>query len=141
MLPRLHLVTDDSILSRPDFLVQAQTIIAEQGTAVAIHLRARKLAGRSVFELAERLRESPGACILINERVDMALAAQAAGVQLPVGGLPVPEARALLGPDRWIGSSVHNRAEAERAAAAGADFLLAGTIYASETHRSAQPQG
>jgi thiamine-phosphate pyrophosphorylase len=141
MLPRLHLITDDSILSRPDFLAQAHAIIAEQGAAVAIHLRARKLPGRPLFELAERLRGSHGACILINDRVDVALAAQAAGVQLPGGGFPPAAARALLGPDRWIGCSVHNRAESERAVGAGADFLLAGTIYASETHRTAQPQG
>jgi thiamine-phosphate pyrophosphorylase len=141
MLPRLHLITDDAVLSRPEFPDWAEAILAEQGARVAVHLRARNLTGRALFQMAERLRRQADACILINERVDVALAGQAAGVQLPVGGLPVAETRALLGADRWIGCSVHSRAEAAGAAVAGADFLLAGTIYASETHPAARAQG
>jgi thiazole tautomerase (transcriptional regulator TenI) len=71
--------------------------------------------------------------LIINERVDVALAAGADGVQLGSHALPVEVVRRLA--DRLtIGRSVHETLEAKRAADAGADFLLAGTIWPSATH-------
>ena len=75
-----------------------------------------------------------GAMLLVNDRVDVALAANAHGVQLGARGMPLHLARRLLGADRWLGASVHSDNEAMRAAADGADFLIAGTLYQSPSH-------
>lgn len=141
MLPRLHLITDDVVLAAPSFAETAESILLDLGDRVALHLRSRSCSGRNLYQLAARLARLPGAVTLINERVDVALVAGCAGVQLPAFSLPVEDARALLGPDRWIGRSVHTLEEARQAEAEGADFLLAGTIYASQTHADAPPRG
>jgi len=78
--------------------------------------------------------------MVVNDRVDVALAAAADGVQLPADGLPVAAARTLLGAGRAIGCSVHG--EEELARAAGADFILFGPIYDTPAKRVfGPPQG
>lgn len=62
-----------------------------------------------------------GARVLVSRRVDVALALDALGVHLPERGMPIEDARRLLG-DRWIGASRHDRAGLEAAALAGADY-------------------
>jgi thiamine-phosphate pyrophosphorylase len=72
-----------------------------------------------------------GARLLINDRVDVALAVAADGVHLGGRSLPVATVRRLLGPDRLIGVSTHHPAEIAAAAAAGADFATFGPVYAT----------
>ena len=141
MLPRLHLITDDAVLAAPEFTRLAESILLELGAHVALHLRGRSASARTIYQFAAGLGRLPGAVVLVNDRVDVALAAESAGVQLPGGAMSVEIARALLGPDRWIGCSVHDLEEARLAEAEGADFLIAGTIYASGTHVGARAQG
>ena len=69
---------------------------------------------------------------LVNDRVDVALAGGASGVQLGTHALPVAAARAVLGPERWIGASVHDEAELERAQEQGADFVFASPVHPVE---------
>src|SRR5207249_4994146 len=89
--------------------------------------------------LAARCRAA-GVTLIVNGRVDVALGAAADGVQLPADGLPVAAARALLGPGRAIGCSVHG--EQELARSAGADFVLFGPIYDTAAKRVfGPPQG
>jgi thiamine-phosphate diphosphorylase len=78
--------------------------------------------------------------LFINDRLDIALAVPAAGVQLGSNGLPVAAARAL-NPRWWIGKSVHDLAEAEAARAEGADYLVVGPVYATASHPSRKPLG
>ena len=95
-----------------------------------------------LYALASRLRPAAGragAALLVNDRLDVALAAGCDGVQLGGHSMRAGDARRLLGPDRLIGASVHSREEA--AATGGADFLLVGTIYPSETHPGRAPAG
>jgi thiamine-phosphate pyrophosphorylase len=141
MLPRLHLVTNDDVLADSSFAAHAESIVRQLGGTVAVHLRGRATSARRLFDLAARLNSWPDAVVFINERVDIALAANSAGVHLPVGALPVEAARALLGPDRWIGCSVHQESEAHQAEADGADFVMAGSIYPSASHPLARAQG
>ncbi|MCX6024086.1 MAG: thiamine phosphate synthase [Chloroflexi bacterium] len=81
------------------------------------------------------------ALLLVNDRVDVAVAALADGAHLPEAGLPIAAARAVAGPDRLVGRSVHSVAAARQAAAAGADYLVVGTIYASGSHPDDPPAG
>jgi thiamine-phosphate pyrophosphorylase len=75
--------------------------------------------------------------MIVNDRVDVALALGADGVQLPENGLPTSVARSLVGPDVFVGSSVHTVKAAIDAEIGGANFLIAGTIFPSTSH----PQG
>lgn len=111
-------------------------MLAAGGSGIALHLRGPGTTGRVLFDAARTLATAArdaGAVLLVNGRVDVAMAADADGAQLPARGLPVQAARRLLGSARVIGSSVHSTDEA-RALAGGADFLLAGTLFASASH-------
>jgi thiamine-phosphate pyrophosphorylase len=76
----------------------------------------------------------------VNDRLDVAVAVGADGVQLGAGSLDVAAAR-RLGPAWLVGRSVHAVADAHAARAAGADYLLAGPVFATATHPGAPPLG
>jgi thiamine-phosphate pyrophosphorylase len=80
-----------------------------------------------------------GAHVFVNDRIDMAVALKAHGVQLGAGSLPIPAARKLLQPSTWIGYSAHSLAEAEGAALAGADFVVLAPVWAPGS-KSGAPQ-
>jgi thiamine-phosphate pyrophosphorylase len=108
----------------------------------AVQLRERDLSARALLALAEQLRELTwrhGAALLINDRIDIALACGADGVHLPAHSFAVADARALLGPARLIGVSTHAPAEVARAAAAGADFAVLGPICETPSKRAYGP--
>lgn len=105
---------------------------ALEGGVRAVQLREKDLSGRELFKLAEELRQVThefGARLLINDRVDVALAVDADGVHLGVSSVPVSTARRLLGPRFMIGYSAHCVLEAANAAKEGADFVTFGPIY------------
>ena len=108
----------------------------------AVQLREKDLTGRPLLALAEALRAATartGALLLVNDRVDVAIAAGADGVQLGTGALPVEAARALLGPGRLIGESVHAE---DAARASAADFVVFGPVYDTPSKRGfGPPQG
>lgn len=81
----------------------------------------------------------PEGPLLINDRVDIALAAGADGVHLGQDDLPLPEARALLGPDRILGATAHTVEEALRAQAEGADYLGVGAMFPTGTKTNTIP--
>ncbi len=140
MLPRLHIVTDEEILARPEFEPEANRLVRELGQRIAIHVRSRQAGGRRLFEIAAGLMAQPDAFVVVNDHVDVARAARTVAVQLPAASLPVEVVRQQL-PGVEIGKSVHTAAQGASAARAGADFLLAGSIYASDSHPGIAPQG
>jgi thiamine-phosphate pyrophosphorylase len=134
-LPRLHAVTDAAVLALDDLGVRAAAIAAA-GPAVALHARDRSAGGARLAAVADRLlrlARPPEAAVFINGRPDVAASVGAQGVQLGMQDLAPADARASF-PRGWIGCSVHSAEEAEAAAAAGADYLLVGTIYPSGSH-------
>jgi thiamine-phosphate pyrophosphorylase len=138
-LPRLHAITDERIARRADRDELAREL-AEAGAAdVALHARGRALSGLEHHELACRLSALPSP-VFVNDRLDIALAVAATGVQLGQGSLPVSAARQLA-PRWWIGKSVHDLAEAEAAKAEGADYLVVGPVYPTATHPDRRPLG
>lgn len=138
-LPRVHAVTDERIARRGDVDDVARELAAAGRADLALHARGRGLTGRAHYALAARLAALP-ALLFVNDRLDVALAAQAAGVQLGAGSLPVGSARAL-DTRWWVGKSVHDAAEAEAAQAEGADYLVVGPVYATATHPGRPPVG
>lgn len=126
----LYLITDrmqTAGRSLPDVVGEAL-----RGGLRAVQLREKDLPAGRVFELAgelRRLTQAYGAKLLINDRVDVALTVDADGVHLGKAGLPVVEARRILGSERLIGYSAHGADEALQAQRAGADFVTLGPVY------------
>lgn len=139
-LPRLHAITDERIARRADVSDVARELAKGGGSELAFHARGRELTGLEHYELAGRLAVRPPGRLFVNDRLDVALAVPAAGVQLGHGSLPVSAARAL-NPLWWIGKSVHDLAEAEAARTEGADYLVVGPVFATASHPGRTPLG
>ena len=138
-LPRLHAITDERIARAANLDTTARALADGGGSDLAFHARGQKLTGLEHYSLAVQLSHLPS-FLFVNDRLDVALAVPAAGVQLGSSSLPVAAARAL-NPRWWIGKSVHDLAEAEAARAEGADYLVVGPVYATASHPSRQPLG
>lgn len=140
--PCLCLVTDRRVARDNDDLA-ARVAAAVSGGVDLVQLREKDLPGGQLLKLAVALEERIGgrARLIVNERVDVAAALPAAGVQLGEDALPVAAARRLLEQDALLGRSVHSLAGAKRAVAECADFLIAGTMYASRSHPGEPPAG
>ena len=105
---------------------------ALRGGAGAIQLREKDLPPRDLYPLAlelRRLTRHYGARLLINDRIDVALAVEADGIHFTTSSLPTAAARQLVGPARLIGVSTHTLAEAREAVAGGADFVVFGPVF------------
>lgn len=139
--PCLCLVTDRRVGDEATLVDRIGDAV--RGGVDLVQLRAKDLPGGQLLELAQRIKEAIGdsALLLINERVDVAEAAAAGGVQLGEEALTVSQARSILGPDRLIGRSVHSLSGAWQAQVQGADFLLVGMIFASRSHPGEEPVG
>jgi thiamine-phosphate pyrophosphorylase len=138
-LPRLHAITDERVARRPDLDEVARALADGGGSELAFHARGRELTGLEHYNLAVKLSNLPS-FLFVNDRLDVALAVPAAGLQLGHGSLPVSAARAL-NPLWWIGKSVHDLAEAEAARTEGADYLVVGPIFATVSHPGRTPLG
>ncbi len=138
-LPRLHAITDERIARRVDLEDVARELAGAGGANLALHARSRALSGLEHYELAFHLSNFPSP-LFVNDRLDVARALNAVGVQLGTGSLPVSAARRLSA-TWWIGKSVHDLAEADAAKAEGADYLLVGPVYATATHPDRPPLG
>ncbi len=139
----LYLVTHRNTTAGRDLLWVLEEAL--EGGVRAIQLREKDLEARALLELARRVNalcHRYGAELFVNDRVDVALAADAAGVHLAANSLPVEIARELLGPDRKIGVSTHSAAEARAAAQAGADLIVFGPVYPTPSKLAfGAPQG
>ena len=141
-LPRLLAVTSEAICRREDFAARARAIAAT-GATTALVLRAPGATTAEHAAWAERagsITRECGAALLVHARPDLARAVAADGVQLRRDDLPPGAARGVLG-EGWIGVSVHDRSEAEAAIAEGADFLVAGNVFATSSHPDRPAKG
>jgi thiamine-phosphate pyrophosphorylase len=108
-----------------------------------LQLREKDLTGRELYHLALDIKQvlPPGTRLLINDRLDVALAAGADGVHLGENSLPPAVARRLLGPEKIMGVSVHSVTAAREAEKAGADYLLFGHIFPTTSKEGIPPRG
>ena len=136
----LYFIADVSAARGRDLAALVEA--AAEGGVTAVQLRAKELGTRDFLNLALRLIERLAerrVPLLINDRVDVALACGAAGVHLGQEDLPVADARRLLGKGRVIGLSVNTLPEALAAEASGADYIGLGPIFATATKVTALP--
>jgi thiamine-phosphate pyrophosphorylase len=142
-LPRLHLVTDDAVLANDDFSDVAEAVLERCRDRAALHVRGPATGGARLHAIATRMHAAvlhTGTILFVNDRVDIAMAVHAHGVQLGSRSLSVRDARPLLGARALIGSSVHSAAQAVEAQREGADFVILGTIFESASH-AGRPAG
>lgn len=137
-LPVVHLITDRRLA--PDLAARADAALAGVPSGiVAVHLREKDLGGRELLALARELADvcrARGQVLLVNDRLDVALAAGAAGVHLPSAGIPPVDARRVLGPAPLVGVSCHSAADVSRARAGGASFATFGPVYDTPSKRA-----
>jgi len=137
------MVTDRTVLEPPGFEAMAKRVLQELGADVALHLRAHEATGRQLFALAQALAgpaARAGALLLINDRIDVAMAAGVSGVHLGRRSVPAAVARRLLGEDAVVGISTHGVGEVDELGA-GADFAFFGNVFSTASHPGRPPAG
>lgn len=131
----------DADLSRKGNITDVRDAVSA-GVGI-VQYRNKKAGSREMFEEAKSLREiCKGRIFLVNDRIDIALAAGADGVHIGQDDLPYSEARKLLGKDKIIGLTVHTVMEAVEAGRAGADYIGVSPIFETKTKLDAgKPAG
>jgi thiamine-phosphate pyrophosphorylase len=127
---RLYVIVDLEVTKRSPAVLASR--IAAAGADV-IQLRGVGVPDRKLFgiarEMVRRVRRCSRALVVVNNRADIALAADADGVHLGSNDLEIPQARSILGKKRLIGATTHNAGEARAAARRGADYLSYGPVF------------
>ena len=138
-LPRIYPITDRSI-SGLSHLEQVRRLV--EGGATFIQLRDKHASGGEFYDAAlevVRFARERGIRIIINDRVDVALASGAYGVHLGQDDLPPKEARRLLGPDAIVGYSTHSFEQARKALQFPVDYLAIGPLFSTSTKDKPDP--
>jgi thiamine-phosphate pyrophosphorylase len=122
--------------------VVATALAAAAGGATVVQLRDPDAKGRSLLETARALvaaLKPHGIPVIVNDRIDIALAAGADGAHVGQQDMPVADARALLGPNAILGLSTTNRAQVLAAPVADLDYLGCGPVYGAGVKTDANP--
>ena len=140
---RLWLVTDRRQTRDRDLVaVVGDCLAAGLG---AVQVREKDLSASELARLCRTLRgatRAAGALLVVNDRVDVALAVEADGVQRTTASLPLADIRAIADKRLRVGASVHSLAEAMEAERDGADWIVFGPIYDTPSKRAyGPPQG
>lgn len=137
---RLHVLTDTVLQSRFTHLELAEQAIL--GGADTIQLRQKEGSTRELIKTAAEMRRlcaEKGVTFIVNDRIDVALAAKADGVHLGQDDFPIPLARELLGKDCIIGGSAATPEEIENCIRDGADYVGFGPVYPTGSKDDAGP--
>lgn len=132
--PTLYLVTDSTGLTEEEFLFRVEQ--ACRGGVTLLQLREKERSGREYLSLAQKVKAIADLYripLLIDDRADIALAVDAAGVHVGQSDLPVSVARRLLGPNKLVGATAKTVPQALEAQAQGADYLGVGAIFPTTT--------
>lgn len=130
----LYLVTDRSVMSTKSLEQAVEQAI--QGGCTVVQLREKNASSREFFETAQKIKQITDSYhipLIINDRTDICLAVNAAGIHVGQQDLPVKVVRSMVGPDKIIGVSAATLAEAIQAEQDGADYLGVGAMFATST--------
>lgn len=136
----LYVCTDRELMSSAS--MEESVELALKGGASVIQLRDKHASGRQMYETALALKavtDRFGVPLIINDRVDIAMAVDAAGVHLGQSDMPIEAARRLMGAGKVIGVSAARVDEAQAAERAGADYLGVGAVFATGTKDNTRP--
>jgi thiamine-phosphate pyrophosphorylase len=138
-LPRIYPITD-TVISGLSHTEQVKRLI--EGGATFIQLRDKHGAPKDFLHDAEAaiaVARQNNVRIIINDRVDIAMALGADGVHLGQSDMPVDAARRLLGPEAIVGFSTHNLLQVEKAARLPVDYVAFGPLFGTRTKRDHEP--
>jgi thiamine-phosphate pyrophosphorylase len=137
---RLMMITSRRLRRRALSEIVADAVA---GGVDAVQVREKDLNARHLFHLTRSLIDAVGgrARVIVNDRLDVALATGAQGVHLSAKGIPVAAVRAMVPKDFVIGYSSHRIEEAEEVAAQGADYVTLSPIYRTGSKKKALPLG
>lgn len=136
----LYLVSDRNNRSIPEFIQLLSEAIA--GGITLLQLREKNLSSKEFYELAKEIHKITSKAripLIINDRIDIALAIQAEGVHLGQSDMPVPIARKILGKSAIIGVTAKTIKQAQEAEEQGANYLGTGAMFPSTTKPEAKP--
>lgn len=138
----IYLVTDDGCLQGRPLLDCVREAL--EGGVTLVQYRAKTASSAEMYNEALQLKalcDSFKVPLIINDRLDIAMAVGAAGVHLGQDDLPCAAARRILGEDYLIGVSAHNPAEARAALLCGADYLGCGAVFGTATKADVKKLG
>lgn len=135
LLPsRLYAIADADVASRAGWRVPDLADAYLQAGVRLLQLRAKEAAARDLLAWTEAIAALAGdAWVIVNDRVDVALAAGTRHVHLGQDDLPIADARSLLGPDAVIGLSTHTTEQIDLACAQPVDYIAVGPVYGTQT--------
>ncbi|MBQ8575617.1 MAG: thiamine phosphate synthase [Clostridia bacterium] len=132
--PTLYFITDSTNYAEEEFLFRVEQAL--KGGATLLQLREKEKSTREYIELAEKVHEIAkryNVPLIIDDRVDVALAVDAEGVHVGTSDMPVATARKLMGNDKIVGATAKTVPWAKEAYEQGADYLGVGAIYPTTT--------
>ena len=142
-LPIIYPITSGATRTPEHILPLIEAAVAAK--VPLFQIREKDLAARALYDLTARavqITRGSGTRLLVNDRSDIARAAGADGVHLTTQSLPADVVRKIYGPEFLIGVSTHSLDEALAAKARGADFVVFGPVFATESKREfGEPQG
>lgn len=133
--PTLYFITDSTGFSEEEFLRRIKAAL--DGGITLMQLREKDRSTREYIDIAGKVHELSKACsvpLIIDDRLDVALAVGAEGVHLGQSDMPVATARKIAGPGLIIGATTKTVEQAREAEDQGADYLGVGAIYPTTTH-------
>jgi thiamine-phosphate pyrophosphorylase len=139
VLPRLYVVLDAALLTVPE------TECAEKLAAAGVRLlqyRNKRAPARELFESSKRLSSlliPQGVTFVVNDRADVALAAEASGVHVGQEDLKVEAARSVIGAGKLLGVSTHNLQQFKDTATTSADYVAVGPVFSTSTKANPDP--
>jgi len=132
--PRLYFITDSTKYEKEEFLSRVESAL--QGGVTLVQIREKERTTREYMELASAvhdLTKKYNVPLIIDDRLDVAMAIDAEGVHLGQSDLPIGIARKIFGPDKIIGATAKTVEQATEAYEQGADYLGVGAIYPTTT--------
>lgn len=138
----IYLVTDDGCLQGRALIDCVREVL--EGGVTLVQYRAKTASSAEMYDEALQLKalcDNFNVPLIINDRLDIAMAVGAAGVHLGQDDLPCAAARRILGEDYIIGVSAHNPAEAKAALQSGADYLGCGAVFGTATKADVKKLG
>jgi len=136
---KLYLVTDRDILKGRDISAAVEEAI--KGGVTVVQLREKSISSLEFYNIAvevKKVTDKYNVPLIINDRLDIALSVDAAGIHVGQGDMPAPITRNLVGQNKVLGVSVATVEEAKKAEADGADYIGVGAMFPTSTKDDAR---
>jgi len=139
-LPRLYAILDSSCFPRSGTLLAAAKALSTAGVTL-LQYRNKSGNAREILQGAQQLRRTLGSSVrlIMDDRADLALAADCDGVHVGQDDLSAEGARIVIGPKLWLGVSTHNPAQVGEAEQTSADYLAVGPVFATASKANPDP--